>query len=84
MVTMDTSLRRWSIMLYTVEGVTPERTASSLYFMPRWAQIPANRATTASLTPMSITSWSWYLYLRVRVYALAYIQTICYNATEVI
>ena len=50
-VTIDTSRRRASIMLYTVEGVTPALTANSLYVIPRWRQSDANRAVTASFTP---------------------------------
>lgn len=39
-VIIETSLRRSSIKLYAVEGVTPARFASSLILIPRFAQIP--------------------------------------------
>ena len=84
MVTMDTSRRRGSIILYTVEGVTPERTANSLYLMFRWRQRFWNLSTTASLIPMPLTSRTWYLLLRRRVYALAYIPDRCYTVPGVI
>ena len=52
----DTSLRWGSSMLYTLEGVTPARFASSLVRMPRSLHRSRNRWATASLTVTKITS----------------------------
>lgn len=67
-----------------MEGVTPERTANSLYLMFRWRQRFWNLSTTASLIPMPLTSRTWYLLLRWRVYAFAYIPDRCYTVLGVI
>ena len=75
-----TSLRRPSSMLYTVEGVTPERYASSLGHMFRWSSISRNRATTASFTPISShLTTKGYKILRKGVYALAFYMEMLYN-----
>ena len=52
----DTSLRWGSSILYTLEGVTPARFASSLVRMPRSLHRSRNRWATASLTVTKITS----------------------------
>lgn len=52
MVVMETVLRDGSIMLYTVDGVTPARLASSLGRIPRSEQSSSNRFATASFTVM--------------------------------
>lgn len=50
MVVMEISRRFGSSILYTVDGVTPERTASSLIRISRWKQSSRKRCATASLT----------------------------------
>ena len=50
MVVMEISRRLGSSILYTVEGVTPERFASSLIRIPRWIHSSRKRCATASLT----------------------------------
>ena len=72
-VTIETSRRDSSNILYAVEGVTPDKVANSLIFIPRLVHKSLNLFATASLTPISITSKTFYGFTRVRVYALAYI-----------
>ena len=50
MVMMETSRLRTSSKLYTVEGVMPERLASSLTVILRCLHNPRMRSATASLT----------------------------------
>ena len=49
-VMIDKSLRLLSIILYTVDGVTPDRVASSFALMPLALQTSRKRLTTASFT----------------------------------
>ena len=59
MVTMETSLRLGSIMLYAVDGVTPERYASSLILILRSSHSCLKRVATISLTLICLTSKIW-------------------------
>ena len=78
----DTSLRRESSILYTLDGVIPARFANSLGVIFRSAQISRKRCTTASFTLIAFTSRKAYEKARECIYALAYFQKKIYNILE--